>query len=375
MTFPFFLLNFTNSTEEIFSKKFHINQYSVTRVPTTDELEFTKVLSSNAFSTHKEYIEYFQNNKFDNIGNFYTEYVEKYSNPIGSLLFEFLDANLSNTTFIKRQTIKYGSIALNTEYHNIHFADYLREHDEEDTDFYEQNYFEDKLDMFSNLIINEYRKLQIDLKNILDFVYNINNENYLNDLTPSQRYYIYLEICSEDEHARIYSYLENVSISQEFDFSKLINNISSYKDVEDLADQIRKKDTKNSNYKLLAYLYSFSSLICVYYFSALHLVQNNIPIKKCQNCGKYFIPENRISSIYCNRIYENKKTCKEIGAINTYNEKLKQDEINFLYRRTLSAKKMLANRNPDIPIYLEKYEKWKKEANEFKKNIKKRYKN
>ena len=42
----------------------------------------------------------------------------------------------------------------------------------------------------------------------------------------------------------------------------------------------------------------------------------------------------------------------------------------MLYRRTLSAKKMLANRNPDIPIYLEKYEKWKKEANKFKQDIK-----
>ena len=31
---------------------------------------------------------------------------------------------------------------------------------------------------------------------------------------------------------------------------------------------------------------------------------------------------------------------------------------------------MLANRNPDIPIYLEKYEKWKKEANKFKQDIK-----
>ena len=31
---------------------------------------------------------------------------------------------------------------------------------------------------------------------------------------------------------------------------------------------------------------------------------------------------------------------------------------------------MLANRNPDIPMYLEKYEKWKKDANKFKQAIK-----
>ena len=107
-----------------------------------------------------------------------------------------------------------------------------------------------------------------------------------------------------------------------------------------------------------------------YYFCVLHFIENNIPIKICKNCGKYFIPENRNSSIYCNRIYKDKKTCKEIGANIAYNEKLKKDEVNALYRKTLSAKKMLANRNPDIPMYLEKYEKWKAEANQFKQDIK-----
>ena len=54
----------------------------------------------------------------------------------------------------------------------------------------------------------------------------------------------------------------------------------------------------------------------------------------------------------------------------TYNDKLKKDEVTALYRKTLSAKKMLANRNPDIPMYLEKYEKWKEETNKFKQDIK-----
>ena len=49
---------------------------------------------------------------------------------------------------------------------------------------------------------------------------------------------------------------------------------------------------------------------------------------------------------------------------------LKIDEVNGLYRKILSAKKMTANRNPDIPLYLEKYEKWKNEANQFKQDIK-----
>ena len=126
----------------------------------------------------------------------------------------------------------------------------------------------------------------------------------------------------------------------------------------------------NLSKSYISYRYSFSSLLSAYYFCVLYFVENNIPIKTCKNCGIYFIPENRVSSVYCNRIFENNKTCKEVGANNAYNEKLKKDEVNLLYRKTLSAKKMLANRNPDIPMYLEKYEAWKSEANQFKQDIK-----
>lgn len=106
------------------------------------------------------------------------------------------------------------------------------------------------------------------------------------------------------------------------------------------------------------------------FITLLELIKNDTPIYVCKNCGKYFIPSSKKNTLYCNNIYEHGKTCQEIGAMITYNEKLKKDEINTLYRKTLSAKKMLANRNPDIPMYLEKYEKWKEEANKFKQDIK-----
>lgn len=170
----------------------------------------------------------------------------------------------------------------------------------------------------------------------------------------------------------LFNYLSDVSLNQEFDFLEYDKSIksSNFKTPQSLAKYIKNECKRNQNFHIKSYLYSFNSLMSAYYFCVLYFIENNIPIKICKNCGKYFIPENRISSVYCNRIFENHKTCREVGAINAYNEKLKKDEVNLLYRRTLSAKKMLANRNPDIPIYLEKYEKWKKEANKFKQDIK-----
>ena len=160
----------------------------------------------------------------------------------------------------------------------------------------------------------------------------------------------------------LFKFLSGMSFSQEFDFTEYNSSIksSNFKTPETLAKYIKNECKKNQNFRIKNYLYSFTSLSSAYYFCVLYFIQNNIRIKICKNCGKYFIPENRNSSIYCNRIFENNKTCREVGANNAYNEKLKKDEVNSLYRKALSAKKMLANRNPDIPMYLEKYEKWKK---------------
>lgn len=45
------------------------------------------------------------------------------------------------------------------------------------------------------------------------------------------------------------------------------------------------------------------------------LKTDNYPIKKCQNCGMYFIPNSRLDEIYCDYSKENGKTCKGQGTI------------------------------------------------------------
>lgn len=370
MYFPFFFIHFTEKSEDIFSGHLTLSPYTYRYKPHhRPDDQYEEVLPIDHFKTHAEYESYLNENNITNVENRYTQDVTRYSNPIGASLFEFLDADLSNTRFIKKSATKYGVIALHSDVNDIHFE--LDDYDEINTDTTDQITFEHLMKTYSDLILEDYQILQKDLKKILHYVYNIDDVEYLKNLTPSQRYYIYLHTCiTLEERNRIESYLKNIEIAHKFDFSNLTSNITSFKDSKDLARQIKKIDKRNQNYNIVSFLYSFSSLITYYYFCVLHFIENNIPIKECKNCGRFFIPENRISSIYCNRIFENNKTCKEIGATISYNEKLKKDEVNMLYRKTLSAKKMLANRNPDIPMYLEKYEKWKNEANQFKKEIK-----
>lgn len=372
MISPYFLLDFINKQEKISSHCFRIELHSYKPNKT---VQYEKIYSSDHFKNREEYSLYLSENDITDIESRYVHTFQNYSNPIGTLLFDFLDADLSNTRYIKKLTLKYGSSALKQLSGNNYFEDELNYENNNESQFDESlniDFFENALSNHSQMLLEDYQILQKDLKEIINFVYNIEEKSYLKGLTPSQRYYIYIRTCRLHRETYILTYLNDVSMTQDLNFAEFSNSLNGITDKtpEGLAKAIKKMDKKNHNYYIKTYFYNFTSLCSAYYFCLLYFIENNIPIKICKNCGKYFIPENRNSSIYCNRIYKVKRTCKEIGANNAYNEKLKKDEVNALYRKTLSAKKMLANRNPDILMYLEKYEKWKNEANKFKQDIK-----
>lgn len=106
------------------------------------------------------------------------------------------------------------------------------------------------------------------------------------------------------------------------------------------------------------------------FFELLH--STDYVVKKCKNCGKYFIPQNRSDEIYCDRIspQDENKSCKEYGAQATYKEKLQNDETLKLYRRIYMQKQMLVKRNPDIEQYKNDFEKFKSESKIWKKDVK-----
>lgn len=53
---------------------------------------------------------------------------------------------------------------------------------------------------------------------------------------------------------------------------------------------------------------------------------NNV-VYVCKNCGKYFIPDFQYNSKYCNNIYSNNKTCREIAAQIQYKKKLEAEPV------------------------------------------------
>ena len=100
----------------------------------------------------------------------------------------------------------------------------------------------------------------------------------------------------------------------------------------------------------------------IYSLIALEMlnIQNyGVPLKRCENCGKLFIPQIRSDEIYCDRIFKDSKTCKEVGYI----EKEKRDPFKKIYTTARKTQHARIRYNNHIPDYKEKhYKPWKEAA-------------
>lgn len=89
-------------------------------------------------------------------------------------------------------------------------------------------------------------------------------------------------------------------------------------------------------------------------------------IKQCKNCGRYFIPENLRDIKYCNNIFKDNKTCKQLGKQISYKKSLQDDELLDMYRkRYLSLASSVSHYGTEKAI--EKFENYKKDGAIMKK--------
>ena len=58
------------------------------------------------------------------------------------------------------------------------------------------------------------------------------------------------------------------------------------------------------------------------------MIEHNIRIKKCKNCGKYFVLKGDYSTDYCDRIPDGEKfTCKKLAAMQARKKKVQDNPI------------------------------------------------
>ena len=166
---------------------------------------------------------------------------------------------------------------------------------------------------------------------------------------------------------------------QEFEKNKKVYD-NGYMEINTLIEDL------TVDYTFIQYLYAIENVFyhnIPYAFTSNHVISilciefrefvsypKNI-IRKCKNCGKYFIPENLKATKYCNNIFENGKTCREIGKEKSYKNNLKSDKLLELYRKRYMS---LASNNSHYHTENSKikFEKYKSEGIKIKEKYLKR---
>ena len=179
----------------------------------------------------------------------------------------------------------------------------------------------------------EYYKLQI--VDIIQYCL-FNEKEELKDLKPIERFEIFINTKSIEKypilnHNKFNKYIDLTIFYDNLKEKELINYVKCKYDKPYLAKNIF--DLKE--------IYEIDNFYDLLFLELYLVLQEKIYLKKCQNCGKYFVTPNS-AVIYCNNIFEKGKTCKDIGASKVFSKNLEKDEAYTLYRKVYKKKQAIA---------------------------------
>ncbi|GEM_PF-318997 len=275
-------------------------------------------------------------------GNMYFPYVERF----GMFLLRFLNANLETyESAYETFFYAYGFEILKDLDENYKFE--LKGKYENDEVYLKQ------MEKIYNDLQDKIQEVQYEMKEFVTYVFNLDEQEELKEYTPSQRFAVYLI----KHKGQAYTYNKNDNIIQD-NYSNKNLELAHMNDAQLL-------DSFKNNTMLVSMIDTHQSndlsAICYAVLEEIVKTTNN-PIKKCQNCGMYFIPNSRLDEIYCDYPKVNGKTCREQGAVQAYNERLKQNKALAEYRRLYQLKSMAVGRNNDNKQMKKDFDKWKKDA-------------
>ena len=202
-------------------------------------------------------------------------------------------------------------------------------------------------------------EIQEEFKNAVTYIYNLDNNQLLEKYNCSERFAVYLL----KRLGKLYTYYKNDYIIQD-SYSREYKEIGNNSE-HDLLEALQNKkhllsmsDTHKSN--------DIAS-ICYAILGKISKIPN-YPIKKCQNCGMYFIPNAKTDEIYCDYPKENSKPCRDLGAFQSYTQRLKDNKAMGEYRKKYQKLFMQVKKNKELSV---EFETWKKQAKEKINDMKK----
>ena len=282
----------------------------------------------------------------------YSSHIKKDEFNIGEQLCDFLNTDFENPNSFKTLIKKYGiNFFLNLT--DIKYSDFPVLADE----------YENSLDILINDHKYVFSLFRQDLMLDIEYIFNMNNLEEIKNLTPLQRFQV---MTNSDVSSKSLEKIDNDKVRINLSAFEILRDYSNYPMRQDEAQRIISKANINSSYFI-----ECTDIIQTLLIELLEIAKLNIEIKKCRNCGKFFVPDNRSDEIYCSNIYENGKTCKEIGHFKVQQKLIQENDDLRIYRNVYQKLLLRTRRNPSNTKYARDFEFFKDDNNKWKENISK----
>lgn len=292
----------------------------------------------------------YQSFRYDEKHKSYESYNKNEKLKLGFQFCDFVNTDFNSFDSFKAFIDKYSIVSF-AELSNI--AIYR--------DYNENEYLEmikNVLDQSANKI-EKYKKAFIeDIK----YIYNLNDLEELRELSPSQRLHI---LRGSKQSSAVLKMCKSEDLKIKFNnFGDFTNfSITNEESAQEIAKYV-------DNNKLSPYCFSCNNIIQSFIVELFEIATTeNIEIKRCKNCGKYFVPDSRSNEIYCNNIYENNKTCKEVGHFRTQQRLMKEDDDLRIYRNVYQKLLLRTRRNLDNEQYEKEFQQFKEKNIELKEKV------
>jgi len=192
------------------------------------------------------------------------------------------------------------------------------------------------------------------LKSQLEFCMNSTGDKVLQGLKPMQRLFLYEQWRKSKGEQPLYFEIETYSSRMLVDKPVSFPSDGS---INDWAELLKRENPTITEMAELPNGYALMR------YEMMQMVMQDVQIKLCANCERYFINTGRSDKEYCSRPIDGQpeKTCESIGALLKFQNKAKNSaairEYNTAYKRANSSKRIgnLADKE---------FKAWSKEARE-----------
>lgn len=275
----------------------------------------------------------------------YDIFYQKY----GSIIVDFQNTNFSNKDAFINFFNKYSLFGLESKKINKLFVNSYCS-----VDKYE-NYMEKTFIKYKK-ILTTYQK---DIASILNYCL-FNPDKKTANLSPFER------LC-------VLEYLPNTpSLLQDNLIQSVHLNTISNIDSDAYSEDYLIKSIQSEKHRAYSNtLYIPNDISSLLNFELTEIMKDNIILRICNYCNRYFIAPNRHIT-YCDNIaptYTN-KTCRQVARNNKYTQSFQDDEALTLYRKVYNNKAYKASRYKDISSYELDYKHFKtigrKKLNKYK---------